>query len=295
MTELKTERQFQERFLDGYDRSQLRQAVQRVKPARMSGMRKKYAGLVLGASLALGGLGIPLKVSHMLEGATASPKGDTSASATAGASSDNGLESDLSAAQSIAREVTGGVEAAAGTAGVGALASKAADAVSQVTEAVSKPAEAARKAFFNKEVPFGGLIYNEAKKNDLSPELVAAVVHTESKFVPTARSGRGALGLMQLVPRTARWMGARDPMNPNENVAAGAKYLRYLSDRFDGNQEKMIAAYNAGEGNVRRFNGVPPFRETQNYVQRVQSFKQDLDQRSSGQVAELTGADAIAR
>ena len=123
----------------------------------------------------------------------------------------------------------------------------------------------------------------------MPPELVAAVVNTESKFVPTARSGAGAVGLMQLVPRTGRWLGARDLTNPSQNIMAGAKYLKYLTDRFNGDQQKAIAAYNAGEGNVRRFGGVPPFRETRNYVQRVRSFQHDLGDRLQSHEAELGG------
>jgi len=92
---------------------------------------------------------------------------------------------------------------------------------------------------------------------------------------------------MQLVPKTGRWLGARDLTNPSQNIMAGAKYLKYLSDRFNGNQDKMIAAYNAGEGNVRRFGGIPPFRETRDYVQRVRSFQRDLGSRVEGQVAEV--------
>jgi len=145
-----------------------------------------------------------------------------------------------------------------------------------------------RRAFFQTQVPFGSIIFNEAKKNNLPPELVAAVVHTESKFVPTARSGAGAIGLMQLVPRTGRWLGAQNLTDPSQNIMAGAKYLRYLVDRFNGNTQKAIAAYNAGEGNVRRFNGVPPFRETRNYVTRVQDFQRDLGGRLDNHIAELT-------
>ena len=81
--------------------------------------------------------------------------------------------------------------------------------------------EQVREEFFHKEVPFGSMIYKEAKKNDLRPELVAAVVQAESRFKPTARSGSGAVGLMQLVPRTGRWMGARDLTNPGAEHRRG--------------------------------------------------------------------------
>ncbi len=130
--------------------------------------------------------------------------------------------------------------------------------------------------FFSSKIPFGTIIVREAKKNGLAPELVAAVIKQESKFVPNARSPRGALGLMQLLPSTGRWMGAHNLLNPAQNIAAGTRYLKYLSDQFGGNETKVIAAYNAGEGNVRRFNGLPPFRETQTYVRNVRRFRDNL-------------------
>jgi soluble lytic murein transglycosylase-like protein len=137
-------------------------------------------------------------------------------------------------------------------------------------------------------VPFGSMIYHEAKKNNIRPELVAAVVQAESRFKPTARSGAGAIGLMQLVPRTGRWMGARDLTNPAQNIAAGAKYLKYLHDRFDGNETKVIAAYNAGEGNVKRFGGVPPFKETRKYVSKVKNYESEYHSRVQNRVADAS-------
>ncbi|HJZ95559.1 MAG TPA: lytic transglycosylase domain-containing protein [Candidatus Solibacter sp.] len=128
-----------------------------------------------------------------------------------------------------------------------------------------------RRDFFANAVPFGGLIHDKARKYDVDPALVAAVVETESRFKTRARSQVGATGLMQLMPRTGRWMGANNLYDPEQNVEAGTKYLRYLNQRFDGNLKKTIAAYNAGEGNVRRYNGIPPFNETRSYVKKVMS------------------------
>ncbi len=128
-----------------------------------------------------------------------------------------------------------------------------------------------RQDFFENAVPFGELIHKKALKYDVDPALVAAVVETESSFRTGARSQVGARGLMQLMPRTGRWMGARNLDDPEQNVEAGTKYLKYLQKRFDGNLGKAIAAYNGGEGNVKRYNGVPPFRETQSYVTKVLS------------------------
>src|SRR5947207_2994779 len=302
MAEIKTTRPFQQRFLDGYDRSELRNEVQRVKPKRLTGMRKKYAGWALGGALALGGIGIPMKVGTMLKSAettSAAAQRRPPATETPEKATTIQIAGDLDSAQKIASQVAGGVSSAAQgvTEGVTHAAQDVANAVTptavaqqvaQAPKTLSMMTEDVKRAFFKDQVPFGSIIYDEAKKNDLPPELVAAVVHTESKFVPTARSGAGAVGLMQLVPRTGRWLGARNLTDPSQNVMAGAKYLRYLTDRFNVNTTNAIAAYNAGEGNVRRFGGVPPFRETRNYVQRVQSFQKDLGAQLQGHVADAS-------
>ncbi len=295
MDKPRTSRPFQERFLDGFDRSELRNEVQKVKPRRLSGLRRKYAGWALGASLALGGIGIPLKVSNLLQstGSNAHRKPETTTETPMPEPPDptGQIANDLATARQIADQVSGGISAGI-TGGVQDVATTVASTPSQVAEApraIVNIAEQVKQRFFQKEIPFGGIIYDEAKKNDLPPELLAAVVHTESQFVPTARSNRGAVGLMQLVPRTGRWLGADNLDDPTQNIQAGAKYLRYLTDRFAGDQQKAIAAYNAGEGNVRRFNGVPPFRETRNYVQRVRVFQLDLGARVDGQ-GDVAGA-----
>jgi soluble lytic murein transglycosylase-like protein len=284
MTEPKTSRPFQERFLDGFDRSKLRQEVQKVKPRKLSGLRRKYAGWALGASLALGGIGIPLKMGNMLQSADANARHQAPQPIEQPVDTTAQITGDLATAKQIADQVAGGITS--GVTGavqdVAKTVTAAPAQVAQAPSAIASVAEQVKQQFFQKEVPFGGIIYDEAKKNDLPPELVAAVVHTESKFVPTARSNRGAVGLMQLVPKTGKWLGANNLNDPAQNIQAGAKYLRYLTDRFSGDQQKAIAAYNAGEGNVRRFNGVPPFKETRNYVQRVRNFQQDLGARVDG-------------
>jgi hypothetical protein len=125
-----------------------------------------------------------------------------------------------------------------------------------------------KEEFFKTQVPYGSIIYREAIKNRLAPELVSAVIEAESDFRAHLVSDKNAQGLMQIIPSTGRLMGADDLFNPAENVAAGTRYLRYLFDRF-GDQRIVLAAYNAGEGNVEKFGGVPPFQETINYLQRV--------------------------
>lgn len=128
---------------------------------------------------------------------------------------------------------------------------------------------AIRREFFANAVPYGDLIHEKAIKYDVDPALVAAVIEQESKFHPHARSYVGARGLMQLMPRTGRWLGARNLYDPEQNIDAGVKYIKYLQEYFDGDLRKTIAAYNAGQGNVDRYNGIPPFRETQTYVKKV--------------------------
>ena len=125
-----------------------------------------------------------------------------------------------------------------------------------------------KEEFFRTQVPYGSIIYREAVRNHLPPELVAAVVESESDFRARLVSEKNARGLMQIIPETGRLMGAEDLFNPAENIAAGTRYLRYLFDRF-GDQKIVLAAYNAGEGNVEKFGGVPPFPETVNYLQKV--------------------------
>ena len=288
MNEPRTSRPFQQRFLDGYDRHELRSEVQKVK--RMKGLRKKYATWALGGALAIGGMGIPMKVGNMLKDTQTTSSAQRALGDDAEKATTIQIGADLKTAQQIASQVAngvaGGVTGAAQDVAKTVAPSAVAETVAEAPKTMKVMTEDVKQAFFKKQVPFGSLIYNEAKKNNLPPELVAAVVHTESKFHPTARSGAGAQGLMQLVPRTGRWMGARNLMDPTQNVQAGAKYLRYLTDRFNGNTTKAIAAYNAGEGNVRRFGGVPPFKETRNYIKRVQSFQAELGERIDNHVAE---------
>lgn len=105
-----------------------------------------------------------------------------------------------------------------------------------------------------------------AAQHALPPALLHSVIKVESNYNPLAISPKGAQGLMQLIPSTARRFGVNNVFNPVENIQGGAKYLRYLLDLYNGNYPLALAAYNAGEAAVARFGGVPPFRETQNYL-----------------------------
>lgn len=113
-------------------------------------------------------------------------------------------------------------------------------------------------------------IFKEAsEKYNISEDLLKAVAYNESRFQADATSYAGAMGIMQLMPQTAKYLGVEDTYDPYDNIMGGAKLLSQLSDMYDGNEKLMIAAYNAGSGNVEKYGGVPPFEETQNYVQKV--------------------------
>lgn len=115
------------------------------------------------------------------------------------------------------------------------------------------------------------LISEVAEAHGLPPALVKAVIATESNFDPEAVSSKGALGLMQLMPETAEWLGVAEPLAVKQNVSGGTRYLRALIDRY-GKVAHALAAYNAGPTNVDRYGGIPPFPETQQYVQRVLAY-----------------------
>jgi len=114
------------------------------------------------------------------------------------------------------------------------------------------------------------LVKEAAERHQVDPALIRAVIETESNWNPAAISRKGALGLMQLIPTTAQRFGANDAFSPKQNVEAGVSYLKTLLERYNGNLDLALAAYNAGEGAVDRAHGVPSFRETRNYVQKVQ-------------------------
>ncbi|MFA6958931.1 MAG: lytic transglycosylase domain-containing protein [Thermoanaerobaculia bacterium] len=113
------------------------------------------------------------------------------------------------------------------------------------------------------------LIRDAAKTHDVDPALVAAIIRAESNFDRRAVSRKGARGAMQLMPATAARFGVANSFDLSQNIHGGTRYLRWLLDRFDRDPERSVAAYNAGEGNVEKYEGVPPFRETIEYVKRV--------------------------
>jgi soluble lytic murein transglycosylase-like protein len=123
---------------------------------------------------------------------------------------------------------------------------------------------------------YDDLIVEHSRLNGVRPSLVRAVVQVESGFNPRAYSPKGAMGLMQLMPATAREFGVRNPFNPEENVRGGVAYLKRLLDRYDNNEELALAAYNAGPGAVDKHGqSIPPYRETRDYVTKVNGIAGD--------------------
>lgn len=122
------------------------------------------------------------------------------------------------------------------------------------------------------KIKYRGLIISAASKHNIPPALIAAIIHAESNFNPRAVSKVGARGLMQINGVTQRHLRIRNVFDPKQNVHGGAKYLRELLNTFRGNKRMAIAAYNAGPGAVKKYRGVPPYRETRRYVVKVMKF-----------------------
>lgn len=119
-------------------------------------------------------------------------------------------------------------------------------------------------------------INNVSKRHRIDPNLVKAVIKVESDFDPTAISSAGAIGLMQLMPKTAEQLNVFDPFDPEQNIEAGVRYLSYLLSSFNGDLKMSLAAYNAGENLVRRHKSIPPIEETRHYIKKVLSYYRDF-------------------
>jgi hypothetical protein len=137
-----------------------------------------------------------------------------------------------------------------------------------VSTAVEEPAKALLDEL--EAAPYGAMIAAVSQAHGVDPVLVHALIQVESNYQPGARSRKGAMGLMQLMPSTAREYRVGNPFDPKANIEAGIKHLKSLIDRFG--VELALAAYNAGEGAVTKFNGIPPYRETRSYVSKILSL-----------------------
>jgi soluble lytic murein transglycosylase-like protein len=191
--------------------------------------------------------------------ATASPSTGTSASTNA--SSYSGAAGDFASALQSA--TAAGSSSALGVAGTPALSSYSA-------YAPAAPGEAGGE--------YESLVDEAAARNGLDPAVLHGLIQQESGFDASATSSAGASGLTQLMPGTASSMGVADPLNPAESIEGGARYLGQLMDRFGGNTEDALAAYNAGPGAVERYGGTPPYAETQSYVGKVLGYAESYRQ-----------------
>ena len=217
----------------------------------VGGLRARTIALIVSVPLALGALEFPTEAMHLA--VTRLPVPDFQSAPSTIADAAQGAETTLSELPIFTTEMV------------------RQQFLDPVEQSYSMSLDTIKEHFFRTQVPYGSIIYREARRNNLPPELVAAVVAAESDFRPRLISHKNAQGLMQIIPSTAEFIGAGDLFNPADNIAAGTKYLRYLYNRFDGDHRMVLAAYNAGDGNVEKFGGIPPFQETINYLQKVNS------------------------
>jgi hypothetical protein len=145
------------------------------------------------------------------------------------------------------------------------------EAVAEALNATAVPLRFQEEQAKVPEGPYGPMIFEAARRHSVNPQVVAALIRQESASNPRAVSHKGARGLMQLMPATAQRFGVRKEKlyDPQENLEAGVRYLSWLVEQFPDDLSKVLAAYNAGEGAVWRYGGIPPYRETRNYVRRI--------------------------
>lgn len=127
--------------------------------------------------------------------------------------------------------------------------------------------------FARNPAEFEPIISSYSRQYGVDSSLIKAVIHAESGYNPNAVSPKGAQGLMQLMPKTAQGLKVADSLNPSDNIRGGVRYLKFLLDTFKGNESLALAAYNSGMGTVAKYGGIPPYRETQSYVAKVLSYR----------------------
>jgi soluble lytic murein transglycosylase-like protein len=147
-----------------------------------------------------------------------------------------------------------------------------APAVQQAAESPADAQPAVDRGSLLKDTAYASLITAAAEAHGVDPILVQALIQVESNYKPRARSSKGAMGLMQLMPSTAREYNVRNAYDPKANINAGVQKLKSLLEKWEGNIALALASYNAGEGAVMKFNGIPPYRETQKYVSKILSI-----------------------
>ncbi|WP_218188069.1 lytic transglycosylase domain-containing protein [Desulfosarcina cetonica] len=140
------------------------------------------------------------------------------------------------------------------------------------TDATQKPTAPVKKSRPESHLPFHRIVAQVAGRYEIDPSLIQAIIFAESGYNPKAKSKKGARGLMQLMPSTAKAFGVRDIYDPKQNIEGGVRYFKYLLDRYNGDVQLALAAYNAGSRHVEVYAGVPPFKTTQRYIKKVLKF-----------------------
>jgi soluble lytic murein transglycosylase-like protein len=176
------------------------------------------------------------------------------------------------------------IEAESGQPGIEmAVALPAVEAISAGDETIAEKISVPDRPLPREHTPFHGIIVQVAGRYEVDPNLIRAIIFAESGYNPRAKSKKGARGLMQLMPSTAKSLGVEDIYDPEENIDGGVRYFRSLLDRFDGDVQLALAAYNAGSRHVRNYEGIPPFKATRHYIQKVLKFHEKFKmQKSAG-------------
>jgi soluble lytic murein transglycosylase-like protein len=156
-------------------------------------------------------------------------------------------------------------------------------------------AGSALEGFSTGDAKVDGFIVDSSNRHGVDPLLIYSIMHRESSFKRFATSNKGARGFMQLMPATAARLGVRDIYDPQQNIEGGVKYVRFLLDMFDGDVRLALAGYNAGEGAVQKYGGVPPYRETQEYVRRISERYALMRDPSTARLAPRVSRTQIAK